>query len=160
MNGLTLAVIVTVCVGVTFATSYRRSYYTQDDDWNLYPQGSVGSGVLLPGGSVKNDFVGTVYPRYVRNGYVGVGQVGNSFDGSGLSRVLGHQDDVVYPTQHQQGTYKPTGRRYKRSTGAYSANTFDLYRRYPDVHPRYPDVYPRYPTRHPGRPVYRQRSQY
>ncbi|XP_021379597.1 uncharacterized protein LOC110467051 [Mizuhopecten yessoensis] len=150
MNGLTLAVIVTVCVGVTFATSYRPNYPTHDDDWDLYPQGSVGSGGLVPGfrGSVRNGFVGTVYPSYVRNGLLG--QVGNAFVGSRLPRVLGHQSSVLYPTQHQQGTYPTTGRRYKRSTGTYRSNRYDSSVRYPGLYPRYPQ----FPRRYPGYPTY------
>ncbi|XP_033749996.1 uncharacterized protein LOC117334463 isoform X2 [Pecten maximus] len=155
MNGLTLAVIVTLCVGATFATSYR----TQDDDWSLFPHGSVRNGHLVTGysGVVRNGFVGSrsVHPGYVRNGFLGVGQVGNAYVGSGLSRVLGHRDTVMYPTHDQH-----SGRRYRRSTGDYSTSTFDAYRRYPDVYPRNPDVYPRYPSRYPGRPVYGQRVAY
>ncbi|XP_021379599.1 uncharacterized protein LOC110467054 [Mizuhopecten yessoensis] len=160
MNGLTLAVIVTVCVGVTFATSYRPTYPTQDDDWDLYPQGSVGSGGLVPGfrGSVRNSFVGNVYPRYVRNGYHGVGQVGNSFVRSGLSGVLGHQASVLYPTQHQQVhvKYPTTGRRYKRSTDTYRSNRYDSSVRYPGLYPRYPQ----FPRRYPGYPTYPTVRQY
>ncbi|XP_069136833.1 uncharacterized protein [Argopecten irradians] len=157
MNGVTLAVIVTVCVGVTLASTYRRpTYPTHDDDWNRYPHGTIRNGHLVSGhsGLVRNSFDGSVHSGLVRNGFLGVEQVGNAYVGSGLSRVLGHHDTVMYPTH--QSTH--TGRRYRRSTGDYARNT---YGRYPDIYPRYPDVYSRYPKNtNPTPHVYRQRVLY
>ncbi|XP_060062765.1 uncharacterized protein LOC132543293 [Ylistrum balloti] len=161
MNGLTFALVVTVCVGVTLATTYRPTYPTHDDDWTLYPREPIRNGQLVKGykGPARAGYIGSgsVYPGYVRTGFLGMGQGGNTYVGSGLSRVLGHQDTIMYPTHHQQDAFKHAGRRYRRSTGDYPTNSFDVYRRYPDEHRRYPGVFPQYTNRYPTRTAYRRK---
>ncbi|XP_060062766.1 uncharacterized protein LOC132543294 [Ylistrum balloti] len=151
MNGLTLAVIMAVCVGATFANTFPPSYDAQDDDWDGYPMQPIRTHQMVTGyrAPVSKGFVATINPGYLRNGFVGVTPVGNPFVRSGLSRVLRHQGTALYPTIHQKVVYPTAGRRYKRSTGTYRSNRYDSGLQYPGLFPRYrqyPRRYPSYPT--------------
>ncbi|XP_033749994.1 uncharacterized protein LOC117334462 [Pecten maximus] len=94
MHGLTLAINVMVCVGVTIASTYQPTYPSQDDDGNIYPMGSVDDGQVsgymgpmmddqtpigFPSqvapvfpGMVRNSQVAPVYPGLVRKSQIAI----------------------------------------------------------------------------------------